>query len=438
MGVVARDLVERDGQDDADQAGPGRSHVEPVGAEAGPERQAAVDQAAQGLWVLLVILWAKVQVEEAQDHEAHDAENRAQDESVVDRVECLVAGAVRAGLDGGSAPDRAQDADGPDQEREDDPLVAEAGVAQDHGRDDGHLIAFKDVGGHAGAVADVVADVVGDRGGVAGVILRDAGLDLAHQVGTDIGRLGVNAAADSHEQCQQGSSEAKAQQDFVSTFTVGHEDERAPQEAQAVGEHAGDRAGAVTQLQSGTVAGPRSGGDPQITPHRQAHPHEADQPGERRSHEKGGRPAKGHLLGRLGRGPEQSREHNHQRGDRLELPGQIGVGSLADRRADLAHSFGALVGTHHLIDQTEGINQTRDRDAQDNPKRDFLPDAISRVGREPEVMELFLVCGQLVPQREVEPQRPEPALEQRPSWPPLVPAAARALRMPPVRESRTE
>ena len=296
MSVVARDLVERDGQDDADQAGPGGSHVEPVGAEARPERQAAVDQTPQGLWVLRVIFRAKLQVEEAQDHEAHDAENRAQHESVVDRVECLVAGAVRPGLDGGSAPDRAQDADGPDQEREDDPLVAEAGVAQDHGRDDGHLIAFEDVGGHAGTVADVVADVVGDGGGVAGVILGDAGLDLAHQVGTDVGRLGVDTAADSHEECQQGSAEAKAQQDFVSVLTVGHEDERAAQEAQAVGEHAGDRAGAVTQLQSGPVAGPCGRGDAQVTPHRQAHPDEADQPRERRSHEKGGRPAQSHLL----------------------------------------------------------------------------------------------------------------------------------------------
>ncbi len=188
------------------------------------------------------------------------------------------------------------DADGPDQQREDHPLVAEAGVAQDHGRDDGHLVAFEDVGGHAGTVTDVVADVVGDGGGVAGVILGDAGLDLAHQVGTDVGRLGIDAAADSHEECQQRSAEAEAQQDFVGVLTVGHEDERAAQEAQAVGEHAGDRAGAVTQLEGGAIAGPRGGGDPQVAPHRQAHPDEADQPGERRSHEKGGRPAQSHLL----------------------------------------------------------------------------------------------------------------------------------------------
>ena len=81
-----------------------------------------------------------------------------------------------------------------------------------------------------------------------------------------------------------------------------------------------------------------------------------------------------------GGGPEQAREHNHQRCDRLELPGQIRVGSLADRRADLTHAFSPFVGTHHLIDQTEGIDQTRDRNAQDDPKRDFLPEAVSRVG----------------------------------------------------------
>src|SRR4029077_20759941 len=110
--------------------------------------------------------------------------------------------------------DRAQYADGPDQQREDDPLVAEAGIAQDHGCDDGDLVALEDVGGHAGTVADVVADIVGDGGGVARVVLGDAGLDLADQVGADVGRLGIDAAADSHEQGQQGAPESEAQKNF--------------------------------------------------------------------------------------------------------------------------------------------------------------------------------------------------------------------------------
>ena len=45
------------------------------------------------------------------------------------------------------------------------------------------IVGLEQVGGHAGAVADVVAHVVGDGGGVAGVVLGDARLDLADQVG---------------------------------------------------------------------------------------------------------------------------------------------------------------------------------------------------------------------------------------------------------------
>ncbi len=130
-------------------------------------------------------------------------------------------------------------------------------------------------------------------------------------------------------------------------------------------------------MEGGTVAGPSRRRDPQITAHGQAHPDEPDQPRERRSHEKGGRPAERHLLGRLSSDPEKPREHDHQWGNRLELAGQIGIGSLSDRRPDLAHSLGPLIGTNHLVDQTEGINQTRDRNGQDDPKRDFLDDAIS-------------------------------------------------------------
>ena len=166
----------------------------------------------------------EVQVGQAQQHEADDADDRAEDEPAVDRVQGLVAGAVGAGLDGVGADDRADHADGPDQEREDHALVAEAGVAQDHRGDDRHLVALEDVGRHAGAVADVVADVVGDRGGVAGVVLGDVRLDLAHQVGADVGRLGVDAAADPHEQGQQRAAEAEAEQHFIGLLAVDHED----------------------------------------------------------------------------------------------------------------------------------------------------------------------------------------------------------------------
>ena len=45
-------------------------------------------------------------------------------------------------------------------------------------------------------VTDVVAHVVGDHGRVARVVLGNAGFHLAHQVGPDVGGLGVDPATD--------------------------------------------------------------------------------------------------------------------------------------------------------------------------------------------------------------------------------------------------
>ena len=70
---------------------------------------------------------------------------------------------------------------------------------QDHRDADGDDIGFEQVGGHAGAVADIVADVVGDDGRVAGIVLGNSGLDLADQVGADVGGLGEDAAAETGE-----------------------------------------------------------------------------------------------------------------------------------------------------------------------------------------------------------------------------------------------
>ena len=80
---------------------------------------------------------------------------------------------------------------------------------QQHGGDDRHGVGLEQVGGHAGAVADVVAHVVGDHGRVAGVILGDAGFDLAHQVGADVGALGEDAAAETGEDGDQRAAEAE-------------------------------------------------------------------------------------------------------------------------------------------------------------------------------------------------------------------------------------
>jgi hypothetical protein len=100
------------------------------------------------------------------------------------------------------------DADGGDVERQPDQRLpmrprhrCDRDVEPEHHRaDDGADVGLEEVGAHAGHVADVVADVVGDGRGVARVVLGDAGLDLADQVGADVGGLGVDAAADAGEE----------------------------------------------------------------------------------------------------------------------------------------------------------------------------------------------------------------------------------------------
>ena len=69
---------------------------------------------------------------------------------------------------------------------------------------------LEEVGAAAGAVADVVADEVRDDARVAGVVLGDALLDLADEVGPDVGGLGVDAAAELGEQGHERGAEAEA------------------------------------------------------------------------------------------------------------------------------------------------------------------------------------------------------------------------------------
>ena len=84
---------------------------------------------------------------------------------------------------------------------------------QGQGRDHAADVGLEEVGTHAGDVADVVTDVVGDGGRVAGVVLGDARLDLADEVGADVSSLGVDAAADAGEQRDRRGAEGEAGHD---------------------------------------------------------------------------------------------------------------------------------------------------------------------------------------------------------------------------------
>ena len=114
--------------------------------------------------------------------------------------------------DGERADDRRDDRDAAEHERveRDRRLLLEGQDAEQHHGDGGDRVGLEEVGGHAGAVADVVADVVGDHGRVARVVLGDARLDLADEVGADVGGLREDAAAQSGEDRDQRAAEAEA------------------------------------------------------------------------------------------------------------------------------------------------------------------------------------------------------------------------------------
>jgi hypothetical protein len=88
-------------------------------------------------------------------------------------------------------------------------MFANASAPTQHRRDDRDRVGFEEVGRHAGAVPHVVADVVGDHGGIARIVLGDAGFDLAHEVGADVGTLGEDAAAETREDRDQREPNAR-------------------------------------------------------------------------------------------------------------------------------------------------------------------------------------------------------------------------------------
>ncbi len=225
----------------------------------------------------------------------------------------------------------------------------ERGDAEDDRGDERDLVALEEVGSHAGAVTDVVAHVVGDRGRVAGVVLGDAGFDLAHEVGADVGRLREDAAAYSEEQREQRATEAEPDEDRRRRVLKDHDDDRRAEQAEADREHAGDATGAERDLQrGGHRPGLRGGRSTDVAPRRERHPDEAGEARHEAAEDERERAVQPGLAERqrvrLVRLHHRNRREKHDHGerdqdehDRLELPVEVRAGALLDRLRDLLH-----------------------------------------------------------------------------------------------------
>ena len=133
---------------------------------------------------------------------------RGDDDALVERTHDAAAAAHAHEL---RADDRGDDRDAAEHERDRDPGAAPAGLLREqHAGHERHRVGLEEVGRHAGVVADVVADVVGDHGRVARIVLGDARLDLADEVGADVGALREDAAAEAREDRDQRAAEGEA------------------------------------------------------------------------------------------------------------------------------------------------------------------------------------------------------------------------------------
>ena len=245
--------------------------------------------------------------------------------------------------------------------------------AEDHGPDVLGGGRLEEVGAAAGAVADVVADEVGDDARVARVVLGDPGLDLADEVGADVGGLRVDAAAQLGEEGHEAGAEAEADDEerrLVHGLGVQAAERREhqvdAQERQRDDEEAGDRPAAHRDLDRLDEAAAGRGGRPDVRLHGDEH---ADDP---RGH-RAGRPDQerdrrpdaelqpedrrvGDLLGLEERDDDSDRDRadEGEDADRHVLAADEGDRALVDRRRDGLHLLGAGVAPQHVAGEVDG------------------------------------------------------------------------------------
>ena len=223
---------------------------------------------------------------------------------------------------------------------------------------DGHGIGLEQIRGHPGAVADIVADIVRDGRRVAWIVLRNSGLDLADEIGADIGSLGEDAAAETRKDGNQRCSEAEGDERVDHRPVrrrVPHADrqhrvvDRDGEQGETRDQHARHRAGTEGDLQARPEAFACRLRGPDIGAHGHQH---ADEPGrarERRADQKAD--------------PDRNRKqerHQHEDHDARNryggvLPREIGRRAFLNRRGDFLHAGVAGIGGHDRLDRPDAI-----------------------------------------------------------------------------------
>ena len=291
------------------------------------------------------------------------------------RLQQLAHACAFPGAHGEDAYDREHHSDGGDQHGREYGLelhgfsvAYECGCPERDRGEDGAAVAFVEVGSHTRDVTYVVAHVVGYGRRVPGVVFRDSRLDLAHEVGSHVGGLGVDASADPGEQGLGGRSHAEGEHGrgdgdellgplYAYELVEDYVPERNVKESQADYGQAHHGSAPESYLQS--VVEPSSGrvGGAPGGVGRRLHAHETGEAAE----ESAGEEREGH-PGILD--VESVCEHGEEHGkyqeyddDYLILLLQIRHRAFADESGDLLHGGRAFVFLHHLAEENPGEQQ---------------------------------------------------------------------------------
>ena len=312
----------------------------------------------------------------AADAEADARQHRGE---VIPLVERLHRVAVFVRLHHHDADDGCQQAEGAHDQRKQHALQPEVGIqrhAQDHGADVLGRRGLEQIGAAAGAVAHVVAHQIGNHRRVARVVLRDTRLHLAHQVGADVSRLGVDAAAKLRKQRHETGPEAVAHNQEGDLLVLDahqpQQQEQAadPDQAHGDDEQAGHRAAAKCDAQAVVQAGAGGGRRADVGANGDEHADIARDAGAQGAKNERPGDVNRHLdaVHRIGSvfGPdvgvqheEDDRDRHRQHGDGDVLPPQEGLGAFADGVRNGSHLLRAVVLLQHPARQIDGKGEAK-------------------------------------------------------------------------------
>ena len=262
------------------------------------------------------------------------------------------------------------------------------GDAQDHGADVLGGGGLEQVRAAAGAVADVVADEVRDHARVARVVLGDARLDLAHEVGADVSGLGVDAAAELGEQRHERGTEAEADDEERrlrgghATLEATEQREDAPhaEQRERHDEEAGDGAAAHGGLDRAHQAVLRGSGRGQVGAHADVHADDAREHrtgGTHQECERGPHPQVHAIDARVGHlrafddGDDRAHDDGSHHGEDADggvLTADERDGALEDGGGDVLHRLRSLVARQHVPRHEEREDDRCDSRDRDDPR----------------------------------------------------------------------